>query len=136
MRVRRFPPSSVYGRLRVERRSLTPARWLEQRPPGDDGFGTVAGVCAPGFDAYTRILHPARLGVEPVRWDQVSAVYGRSVSAGTCWYELIGAQDPILYRNDDTPAVPGVWDEHPQEGPAPADVARTLISVLSQHTRT
>ncbi|WP_328396454.1 hypothetical protein OHS70_11655 [Streptomyces sp. NBC_00390] len=136
MRVHPISPPSVYGRLRVERRNLTPARWLEQRPPGNDGFGTVAGVCAPGFDAYARILHPARIGEEPVRWDRVAAVYGRSVSAETRWHELIGAQDPVRYRNDDTPAVPGVWDEHPQEGPTPADVARTLISVLSQHTRT
>ncbi len=136
MRVHRFPPPSVYGRLRVERRDLGPALWLEQRPPGDGGFGTVAGVCAPGFDAYARILHPALLGADAVRWDRVAAVYGRTVSAGTRWHELIGVEDPFLYRNDDTPAVPGVWDEHPHEGPTPGGVARTLISVLSRHTRT
>jgi hypothetical protein len=136
MYVHQFPPPSLYGRLRIERSDLAPARWLEQRPPGNDGFGTVAGVCAPGFDAYARILHPARLGADPVRWDRVAALYGHSVSATTRWHELIGAEDPILYRNDDTPAVPGVWDEHPEEGPTPTDVARILISVLTRHTRT
>ncbi|HET6857791.1 MAG TPA: hypothetical protein VFH94_11970 [Streptomyces sp.] len=137
MLVHRYPPPSTYGRLRVERSSLAPAHWLEQRPPGDDGFGTVAGVCAPGFAAYARVLHPALLGTEPVRWDRVAAVYdGRPVSAATRWHELIGVEDPFLYRNDDTPAVPAVWDEHPHEGPVPADVARTLIAVLSRHTRT
>ncbi|WP_434599689.1 hypothetical protein [Streptomyces sp. A5-4] len=135
MRVHRFPPPSVYGRLHVERLDLAPARWLERRPPDNDGFGTVAGVCAPGFDAYARILHPARFGAEAVRWDRAAVAYGRTVSAQTRWHELIGVGDP-LYRNDDTPAVSGVWDEHPQEGPVPADVARALISVLAGHTRT
>ncbi|MEV0522759.1 hypothetical protein AB0I66_04995 [Streptomyces sp. NPDC050439] len=130
-------PPSAYGRLRVERHDLSPARWLEQRPPHDDGFGTVAGVCAPGFDAYARILHPAWLGTKPVRWDEVAASYGRSVSAGTRWHELIGlGDDRLLYRNEDAPAVPGVWDEHPDEGPTPAGVARALISVLAGHTGT
>ncbi|MFC8131241.1 hypothetical protein [Streptomyces sp. NPDC057302] len=134
--VDQYPPPSLYGRLRVERRDLAPARWLEQRPPHDDGFGTVAGVCAPGFDAYARILHPALLGADLVRWDKVATAYGRSVSAGTRWHELIGLDDRSPYRNDDTPAVPGLWDEHPHEGPTPAYVARILIPVLSRHTRT
>jgi hypothetical protein len=136
MHVHRSPSPTVYGRLRVELRDLTPARWLEQRPPGNDGFGTVAAVCAPGFEAYARILHPARLDAAPVRWDRVAALYGRSVTAQTRWPELIGVEDEFHYRNDDTPAVPGVWDEHPDEGPTPADVARSLIPVLTRHTRT
>ncbi|MER5384602.1 hypothetical protein ABT040_30795 [Streptomyces sp. NPDC002688] len=132
------PPPSRYGRLRVERGDLAPAAWLEQRPPGEGRFGTVAGVCAPGFEAYARILHPARLGAEPVRWDRVAPVYGRSVTAATCWHALIGVKDEdrLVHRNEDTPAVPGVWDEHPHEGPTPADVARALIPVLSRHTGT
>jgi hypothetical protein len=139
MHVHRSLPTAAYGRLRVERHDLTPARWLERPPPGDGGSGTVAGVCAPGFEAYARILHPARhgtarLGEAPVRWDRVAAGYGRTVSAGTVWHEVIGAKDPYLYRNDDVPAVPGVWDEHPEDGPTPADVARTLIPVLARHT--
>ncbi|MFF7445614.1 MULTISPECIES: hypothetical protein [unclassified Streptomyces] len=136
MYVQQSPPPRRYGSLRVEPSDLAPARWLEQRPPGDDGFGTVAGVCAPGFDAYARILHPARLAEAPVRWERVAEVYGRSVTAETRWHEVIGAPDPFLYRNDDPPAVPGVWDEHPDEGPTPADVARLLIPVLARHTRT
>ncbi|MEW1567621.1 hypothetical protein AB0454_32195 [Streptomyces sp. NPDC093509] len=138
MDVHRSSPPSVYGTLRVERNDLAPARWLEQRPSGAGGFGTVAGVSAPGFEAYARILHPARLGTEPVRWDRVAPVYGRPVSATTAWHALIGVRDEdrLVHRNDDTPAVPGVWDERPQEGPVPADVARTLAGVLARHTGT
>ncbi|MFH8611539.1 hypothetical protein ACH4D5_29065 [Streptomyces sp. NPDC018029] len=132
----RLTPPTGYGRLRVERHDLAPARWLERRPLGSSAFGTVAAVCAPGFEAYARILHPARLGAAPVRWDRVAAAYGATVDAATRWHELIGADDRLLYRNDDTPAVPGVWDEHPHEGPPPADVARALIPVLARHTRT
>ncbi|MGW6530913.1 hypothetical protein [Streptomyces venezuelae] len=132
----RLPPPDLYGRLRVERHDLSPAHWLAQRPSGADGFGTVAAVCAPGFEAYARILHPARLGAAPVRWDRAAASYGATVGAATRWHELIGAEDRLLYRNDDTPAVPGVWDEHPHEGPTPGDVARALVPVLARHTGT
>ncbi|MFH8369944.1 hypothetical protein [Streptomyces sp. NPDC018031] len=135
MFVHRDPPPSVYGRLRVQRH-LTPARWLVRRLSRDGRFGTVAAVCAPGFEAYARILHPARLGTEPVRWDRVAPLHGRTVSAATRWHELIGLTDRLMYRNDDTPAVPGVWDEHPDEGPTPPDVARALVPVLSRHTGT
>ncbi|MFI6642797.1 hypothetical protein [Streptomyces sp. NPDC050504] len=133
--VDREPFPSHYGRLRVELDDLAPARWLERDSEGWAGMGTVASVCAPGFEAYARVLHPARLDERPVRWDRVAREYGRTVDGATCWHELIGAADR-LYRNHDTPEIPGVWDEHPEEGPTPADVATALLPVLAAHTRT
>ncbi|WP_229840078.1 hypothetical protein [Streptomyces roseolilacinus] len=132
--VHREPAPELYGRLRVRTGDLGPARWLAAGGPGVGEFGTVAGVAAAGFDAYARVLHPASLGDRPVRWAAVAAAYGRRVAPGAYWHQLIGADRD--HRNDSDPGLPGVWDEHPAEGPTPPDVARALIPVLARHTRT
>ncbi|MFC8763182.1 hypothetical protein ACFUAG_20990 [Streptomyces sp. NPDC057193] len=123
-----------YGRLRVESADLGPARWLNERRPGFGDFGTVSGVAAPGFPAYARVLHPAALDDRPVRWDAVAAAYGRQVRALTDWHEVIGAER--FHQNQGEYGLPGVWDEHPAEGPTPVGVARAVLPVLARHTRT
>ncbi len=128
------PGPALYGRLRVENEDLAPARWLTERHPGYGDFGTVAGVAAPGFPAYARVLHPAELDERPVRWDTVAAAYGRKVEPLTNWHEVIGAEP--FHRNSEEQGLPGVWDEHPAEGPAPHRVARAVIPVLARHTGT
>ncbi|MFE7515413.1 hypothetical protein ACFU8I_29920 [Streptomyces sp. NPDC057540] len=128
------PGPAPYGRLRVETGDLGPARWLTERHPGHGDFGTVAGVAAPGFPAYARVLHPAELDERPVRWDTVAAARGGRVEALTDWYEVIGADR--YYQNAAEYGLPGVWDEHPAEGPTPEGVARGLIPVLARHTAT
>ncbi|WP_435972416.1 hypothetical protein [Streptomyces sp. Qhu_M48] len=132
--VDRDPAPEWYGRLHVRTEDLGPAEWLTRRAPGYGAFGTVAGVGAPGFAAYARVLHPASLSEQPVRWAAVAAAYGRSVAPVTHWHELIGADS--YYQNLSEYGLPGVWDEHPAEGPPPPDVARALIPVLARHTRT
>ncbi|MFD3945343.1 hypothetical protein [Streptomyces sp. NPDC058579] len=126
--------SLTYGRLKVERDDLGPAGWLTERRPGYGEFGTVSGVAAPGFAAYARVLHPAALDERPVRWETVAAAYARRVGALTDWYEVIGAER--FYQNAEDYGLPGVWDEHPAEGPTPAEVAEALIPVLTRHTAT
>ncbi|WP_411110468.1 hypothetical protein [Streptomyces sp. c-19] len=126
--------AGLYGRLRVERGDLGPARWLTERRPGYGEFGTVGGVAAPGFAAYARVLHPAALDERPVRWETVAAAYGRSVGELTDWHEVIGVDR--FYQNDEEYGLAGVWDEHPAEGPTPGEVARELIPVLARHTDT
>ncbi|MFJ5262417.1 hypothetical protein ACIQAC_18315 [Streptomyces sp. NPDC088387] len=123
-----------YGRLPVQRDDLGPARRLFEHTGGHGDFGTVAGVAAPGFAAYARVLHPASLDEEPVRWSAVAAAHGRAVTPGTRWHELIGLDRN--YTNASDYGVPGVWDEHPGEGPTPPGVARSLIPVLTRHTAT
>ncbi|MFI0228413.1 hypothetical protein [Streptomyces sp. NPDC017086] len=123
-----------YGRLRARSDDLSPADWLTVRGPGQGAFGTVAGVAAPGFAAYARVLHPAALDERPVRWSAVAAARGTRITPGVHWHEVIGKDREYVDRSG--PGVPGVWDEHPAEGPTPPGVARALLPVLARHTRT
>ncbi|MFF0739374.1 hypothetical protein ACFYVL_03140 [Streptomyces sp. NPDC004111] len=133
--VDREPAPARYGKLRVER-DLAPARWLVDAFPDSSLFGTVAGLCTPGFPAYARVLHPAGLDGRPVRWDEVarSRPEQQHVDGLTWWYELLGA--PAPYGPQEQAGQAGVWDEMPWEGPAPAPVAALLAAVLAGHTRT
>ncbi|MFJ5774233.1 hypothetical protein [Streptomyces sp. NPDC093094] len=128
------PSPERYGRLRVCTDDLGPAGWVSEGPPGPGAFGTVAGVAAPGFAAYARLLHPAELGERPVRWDTVAAAHGTVVTPLTDWHEVIGVDRD--YHNADEYGLPGVWDEHATEGPTPPVVARALIPLLARHTAT
>ncbi|KOV56203.1 hypothetical protein [Streptomyces sp. MMG1121] len=132
--VRRAPAPQWYGRLRVRTDTLSPADWLTPRAPGHGTFGTVAGVAAAGFAAYARILHPASLDERPVRWSAVAAARGTRVTPGTRWHEVVGMDRD--YHSAPEYGLPGVWDEHPAEGPTPPDVARALLPVLARHTTT
>lgn len=131
---RQAPAPERYGRLRVTGADLAPARWLTERAPGFGDFGTVAGVSAPGFDAYVRVLHPASLDERPVSWAAVAAAYGRTVGPGAEWHRLVGVER--FYQNASGHGLRGVWDEHPWEGPTPPGVARDLVPVLARHTGT
>ncbi|MFJ2766327.1 hypothetical protein [Streptomyces sp. NPDC087300] len=111
----REPAPETYGRLRVRTADLSPAHWLSEHGPGCGTFGTVTGVAAAGFAAYARVLHPATLEERPVRWSTVAAAYGRETAPGTDWYEVAGLDRD--YQNLSEYGLPGVWDEHPSEGP-------------------
>ncbi|MER7049248.1 hypothetical protein [Streptomyces jumonjinensis] len=133
--VHRDPAPAFYGRLRVMRTTdLAPARWLAEHGPAEGDFGTVAGIAVPGFPAYARILHPASLDEHPVRWSAVAAAYGRTVAPTTRWHEVIGAEE--FHRDSSVHGLPGVWDEHPWEGPTPPAIAQILLPFLTRHTRT
>ncbi|WP_374984390.1 hypothetical protein [Streptomyces fradiae] len=132
--VHRDPAPALYGRLRVRTGDLGPALRLTDGGAGTGAFGTVAGVAAAGFAAYARVLHPASLGERPVRWAAVGAALGRRVEPGTYWHELVGMGRD--YHNASAYGLPGVWDEHPAEGPTPPGVARALVPVLARHTGT
>ncbi|MGW1595674.1 hypothetical protein [Streptomyces sp. NPDC002343] len=128
------PAPEWYGRLRVRADDLSAADWLTEDGPGQGAFGTVAGIAAPGFAAYARILHPARLDERPVRWSAVAAAHGTRVTPDVRWHEVIGAD--LDYVNRSGMGLPGVWDEHPAEGPTPPEVAEALLPVLARHTGT
>ncbi|WP_285440345.1 hypothetical protein [Streptomyces sp. Caat 7-52] len=126
------PAPEWYGRLRVRTDDLSPAARLTG--PGHGAFGTVAAIAAPGFPAYARILHPARLDERPVRWSTVAAAHGTRATPLTRWHEVIGTDQDFVNRSD--LGLTGVWDEHPEEGPTPPEVARALLPVLARHTGT
>ncbi|MEU6672414.1 hypothetical protein [Streptomyces sp. NPDC046727] len=128
------PAPEWYGRLRPQADDLSPADWIGPHGAGQAPLGTVAGVAAPGFAAYVRILHPALLDERPVRWSTAAAAHGTRVTPCTRWHEVIGVDQDYVNRSD--LGLPGVWDEHPHEGPTPPDVARALLPVLARHTRT
>ncbi|MEU1514566.1 hypothetical protein ABZ490_20790 [Streptomyces sp. NPDC005811] len=132
----RHPAPEYYGRLRVCTGETGPVAWLTRRAPGrgGGGFGTVAGVAAPGFAAYVRVLHPASLDGRPVRWSRAAAAYGRTVGAGAEWHRLVGVDR--AHHDGSEHGLPGVWDEPPDEGPTPPVVARALVPLLARHTRT
>lgn len=133
-RVDRDAAPDRYGRLRVRADGLGPAAWLTARTEAEAGFGRVAGVAAPGFAAYARVLHPAALDGRPVSWADVGAAYGRTPGPYTRWHQLIGVDVDDLNGTD--PGLPGVWDEPAAEGPTPPDIARALIPVLARRTAT
>ncbi|MEU0335142.1 hypothetical protein [Streptomyces sp. NPDC006193] len=132
--VQQSPAPERYGRLRVQSRDLSPADWLTELGPGQGAFGTVAAVAAPGFAAYARILHPAALDERPVRWSTAAAAHGTRVAPTSRWHEVVGMDQDCLDVSEY--GLPGVWDEHPEEGPTPPDVARSLLPVLERHTAT
>lgn len=132
--IRQDPAPQRYGRLRVQSDDLSPADWLTVDGPQPAAMGTVASVSAPGFAAYARILHPARLDGRPVRWSAVASAMGTRVTPVVRWHEVIGADPDDANRSDQ--GLPGVWDEAPDEGPPPPAVARALLPVLGRHTGT
>ncbi|WP_206189929.1 hypothetical protein [Streptomyces griseoruber] len=69
-----------------------------------------------------------------MRWSEAAAGYGRTVGPGAEWHRLAGVDRDDPNRSED--GLPGVWDEHPWEGPAPPVVVRALVPALARHTRT
>src|SRR5687767_6201026 len=88
----RRSPSSVAHAWVAEGAEPAPsaeaASWVAQSlTPWRDHI-TVGGVIPPTFEAYCRVLHPARReaeGVVPVSWKEVAAWSGRVMHAGVQW---------------------------------------------------
>lgn len=112
------------------------ASWVDERllPWRGSGEGVLVGELVPtGFEAYARILHPARrrtaeggLG-EPVTWEAVARARGGSFHPEVQFPALIGA--PLDHRVSET-------DEFwmPEEGSIPAELCAPLTDVLGRHT--
>ncbi|MCV7103405.1 hypothetical protein [Mycobacterium palustre] len=111
---------------------LSPARWLTE---SIRSFALDVGSLVPAvFAAYARVFHPARDGGLPVRWAQIARTNRRTVHPEMQFTRLIG------YRSRYCPGYPanqpGVFDEAPEVGTLPADVAASLARALAGHTAT
>lgn len=99
--------------------------WIE--PELGEG-GSVAGVVPDRFEAYARILHPARdTQWQPVRWAEVAAQTGREVHPLVQWESLVGSDS---YAGQGT-----LWEGNP---PLIGDLEERLLvdlcELLAQHT--
>jgi hypothetical protein len=108
-----------------------PADWLVAGVRNFDY--TVGSIVPAGFEAYARVFHPARRGVDgehaTVRWAEVAAANDRVMHPVAEWASLTAD-----WREPQRLA--GMWDQEPQNGSLDADVADPLTEVLTAHTTT
>lgn len=96
------------------------------------GF-TVAGLVGTGFDAYARLLHPVDADdddfdpAHPVmRWRDVAAATGRTLTPTTNWEDLAAGWHPDLGQSPPVPSAEGL----------PRWVLHRVVTVLDQRTTT
>lgn len=118
---------STHFQLETE---LAPAEWVQSRVVT---FGEgVRSLIPDVYQAYARILHPAYLGMRPVRWETVAA------ATGTIMHRLaqFGNLTRIHQWDHRGPDQPSVWDRPPEEGNLPGSVWPPLVDLLRPHTTT
>ena len=125
------PVHETQGRVELMRDTST-ARWIEERLLGWTRDGVYVGSVVPqGFEAYVRILHPARRKPEDggtrVRWSTIASWTGRVVHP-EMQFDRIAA---LRSWNDDPR-----WDYPPQEGLLPREDCERLASLLRPYTST
>ena len=116
---------------------LTPAKWIAERL---HPFAQDAGaIIPPGFDAYTRIFHPAMRRVDqtevPVTWREIADSNLRVHHPQMQFASLVALVGTPRRLNDRQPQ-PGLFDGWPKIGSLPLDLARTLVGLLRGQTTT
>ena len=103
------------------------ARWIEIALASAP-WATVGALLPDGFEAYVRVLHPARRrSGELVRWVEVASLNGK-VAHPLMQFERIA-------ELRDMNAQP-TWGERPRIGRLPHDVGSALVNVLRGATTT
>ena len=110
---------------------VSPADWVPagQAPWPANGPTTVATFVPAVFEAYARVLPPARVQ-EPERvwrWSDISAITGVPVRATTRYQDLVA-------RSEDAERAEGFGE--PADGTLDHDVLVALTDVLAAHTST
>lgn len=109
--------------------SVEPGAWIRERLQSfGAGCGTPVGAVVPtGYEAYARLLHPARrdsMGEVPVRWSEVAAWSGRSIHPEVQWEALARPLNSTLG--------PQPWYYEPDVGLCPQDIRKPLVEILRQ----
>jgi hypothetical protein len=109
------------------------AAWIVERlhPFAQD----VGSVVPEGFETYVRVFHPAYLSAldgsrVPVRWCEIAIANGRIVHPEMQFPGITGLPGITPHSQ------PEVWDEQPEEGSMPLDLANRLAAILAVHTGT
>jgi hypothetical protein len=111
---------------------LRPARWLTE---SINSFAESVGSLMPAtFGAYARVFHPAYEGGDSVSWAQIALANRKIVHPQMQFTRLIGYGS--RYSPEYRPRQSGVFDEAPEVGALPADVAASLARTLARHTTT
>jgi len=114
-------------------KSAESADWIESRlhPFGID----VGWVIPEGFAAYARVFHPTYRRtsageVLPVRWGDIAAANNRTIAAEMQRLDISNEPACFSASGDE------LWNEQPQSGNLPRDIAVRLAAILPSYTRT
>lgn len=103
-----------------------PAEWAVQ---GVREFGEGVGSLVPAvFESYARVFHPAGLGDQEVRWEDVARANARVMHPAAEWGSLTGSWE--------IDGQPGLWDGEPSLGRVPSGVGKRLAETLARRTAT
>jgi hypothetical protein len=110
-----------------------PASWIGERlhPFGRD----VGSIVPPGFEAYARVFHPPHRvapdgTMTPVRWRDIAAANERSIQAEMRRMD-ISCEPAQFSRHQEK-----LWDQQPECGRLPYDIAERLVAILDGNTST
>jgi hypothetical protein len=111
---------------------VAPTEWVDEGllPIRGSGEGALVGEIIPmGFDAYARILHPARRRAgdryEPVTWAELARERGKTIHPEVQLKALLGDE----FR--DAPS----WGELPEEDSIPEHLRAALVYTLRRFTK-
>jgi hypothetical protein len=112
---------------------VAPTVWVDESlmPIRASGEGALVGEIIPtGFEAYARILHPARRRTgdryEPVTWAELARERGKTMHPEVQLKALL----------EDEFREPPPWGELPEEASIPEPFRRPLVDVLRRFTAT
>jgi hypothetical protein len=114
-------------------KNVEPASWIPSRlhPFAQD----VGSIIPEGFAAYARVFHPPHGMTSagtfvPVRWTDIAAANDRTIAAEMQRLDM--SAEPARF----SPSGEELWQQQPETGSIPREIAVRLAAILPSHTRT